>query len=72
MNKIDSIVYYDLEDNVIASFNDYKDCAKFFNTTIKVIACYISRRKLHYPRRKKLDKSNHTWGYLEVFYEDND
>lgn len=34
---------YDLEDNLITIFDSYKDCAKWFNTSVKVIYCYISR-----------------------------
>ena len=36
---------YDLEDNLITIFDTYKDCAKWFNTTVEVIYSYISRSK---------------------------
>lgn len=37
------ILMYDLEDNYLCEFKNYKECAKYFNTTTKVIQCYISR-----------------------------
>lgn len=66
------ITFYDLEDNIIAQFDSYKEAAEYFNTTNKVIQCYISRRK-HYPSRKKRDIKRKIWGYLvkdEFKYED--
>ena len=57
------LTFYDLEDNIIKQFDSYKECAEYFNTTDKVIQCYISRRK-HYPNRKKRDTKRKIWGYL--------
>lgn len=39
------IAMYDLEDNYIMSFDSYKECADYFNTTTKVIQCYICKSK---------------------------
>ncbi len=58
------ITFYDLEDNIIKQFDSYKEAAEYFNTTIYVIHSYISRRKLHYPNRKKRDLKRKIWGYL--------
>lgn len=58
------ITFYDLEDNVVAQFDSYKQCGLYFGTSDKVIQAYISRRKLHYPTRKKYDKRKRVWGYL--------
>lgn len=66
--KIDFITYYDLDDNIIAQFDNYKECAKYFNTTEVCIRCYISRKRLHYNNRKKRDKETKKWGTLEVTY----
>lgn len=38
------IAMYDLEDNLINVFDNYKECAKYFNTTSAVIRCYICRK----------------------------
>lgn len=45
------VVMYDLEDNYICEFKNYKECAEYFNTTTKVIACYLCR-----SAKKKIDK----------------
>ena len=58
------ITFYDLEDNIIAQFDSYKEAAMYFNTSDKVIQAYISRRKLHTPLKKKYDKRKRVWGYL--------
>lgn len=63
MNKY-ILTFYDLEDNIIAQFDSYKEAAKYFNTTIRCLHSYISRRNLHYPNRKKRDKKLGIWGYL--------
>lgn len=39
------IAMYDLEDNLITIFDSYKECAKYFNTSIQVLHCHISRSK---------------------------
>ena len=45
------IAMYDLEDNLVTIFDNYKECAKYFNTSIQVLHCYISRSK-----KGKVDK----------------
>lgn len=52
------IAMYDLEDNLITIFDTYKEAAKYFNTSVKVIQCYICR-----SRQGKIDKKKNgkTW-----------
>lgn len=45
------IAMYDLEDNLIQVFDSYKDCAKYFNTSIKSLHSHICR-----TRKGKVDK----------------
>ncbi len=61
------IAMYDLEDNIITTFDSYKECAKYFNTTVKVIQCYICRNK-----QGKIDKKR--WGnkWCRLFKIDNE
>ena len=54
------ILMYDLEDNYICEFKNYKDCAKYFNTSIKVIHTYICKRQKG-TRDKKRDFKNNRW-----------
>lgn len=54
------ITMYDLEDNYLYEFKNYKDCAKYFNTSIKSIQCYICRNKQE-KIDKKRDKKNKRW-----------
>ena len=54
------IVVYDLEDNYITSFDSSKECAKYFNTTNKVIDTLICRSRRN-PNMKKRDKKNKRW-----------
>lgn len=54
------ILMYDLEDNYLCEFKNYKECAKYFNTTTKVIQCYISRSTKG-TRDKKRDIKNKRW-----------
>lgn len=62
---------YDLEDNLVTIFENYKECAKYFNTSIGCIKshmCRVSKNLL----KKKLDKQNHKWYKLfliEKVYE---
>ena len=37
------IAMYDLEDNYIMQFKDYKECAEYFKTNPKCIYSYISK-----------------------------
>lgn len=54
------ITMYDLEDNYLYEFKNYKDCAKYFNASIKSIQCYICRNKQG-KIDKKRDKKNKRW-----------
>lgn len=54
------IVMYDLEDNYIWSFDSYKECAEYFNTSVKVLHCYISRQRKGIVDNKR-DKKHHRW-----------
>ncbi len=54
------ILMYDLLDNYIMEFKNYKECAKYFNTSVKVIHCYISRSKRGITDKKR-DFKNHRW-----------
>ncbi len=57
------IAMYDLEDNYIMSFDSYKECADYFNTTTKVIQCYICRSK-----KGRIDKKRDKEGkYVRLF-----
>ena len=38
------IAMYDLEDNLITIFETTEECAKYFNTSVNVINCNISRK----------------------------
>lgn len=51
---------YDLNDNLITVFDSYKECAKWFNTSTKVIQCYISRSRRGI-RDKKFNKQDKKW-----------
>lgn len=54
------IVMYDLEDNYICEFKNYKDCSKYFNTSTKVIHTYICKSQKG-TRDKKRDFKNKRW-----------
>lgn len=54
------IVMYDLEDNYIKEFKNYKECAEYFNTSRKVIVCYICRSKKGIVDKKR-DAKNCQW-----------
>ena len=51
---------YDLEDNLITIFDNYKECAIYFNTSVGSIKSHICRIKKGQIERK-LDKQNHRW-----------
>lgn len=54
------IAMYDLEDNLINVFDNYKECAKYFNTTSAVIRCYICRKNKKILDKKR-DKKSKKW-----------
>lgn len=53
MAKNYTIEMYDLEDNYIKSFKNYKECAEYFSTTPTAIITHICRSKteLNYKKR---------------------
>lgn len=54
------IVMYNLEDNYLWEFKNYKECANYFNTTTKVIQSYISKSKKGIVNKKRNFK-NKRW-----------
>ena len=67
------IAMYDLEDNYITSFDNYKECANYFETSVAVIQDYICRsQKGTIDKKRDLDGS---WVRLfkieEEEYENN-
>ena len=62
------IAMYDLEDNYIMSFDNYKECAAYFKTTVKVIQDYICRH-----RQGKIDKKRDLDGsWVRLFKIEDD
>ena len=49
------IAMYDLEDNLITIFDNYKECAKFLNTSTSVLRSYICRSKIGKVDKKRYD-----------------
>ncbi len=64
------IAMYDLEDNLITIFDGYKECAKYFETTTKVIHCCVSRIK-NGQRDRKRDKKSKCWVRLYKIEEED-
>lgn len=56
------IAMYDLEDNLITIFDNYKECAKYFNTSIEVIHSHICRSK-----KGKVDKKRDKDRWCRLF-----
>lgn len=51
---------YDLEDNLITVFENYKECAEWFNTSVECIRCYICRNEKGILDKKR-NKQNRKW-----------
>ena len=51
---------YDLDDNLITIFENYRDCAKWFNTSIDVIYSYICKSQKGIVDKKRNIKDK-TW-----------
>lgn len=50
--RIDFIAMYDIEtDELITTFDSYKECARYFDTSEQVIICNVMRK-----RRKRYNK----------------
>ena len=58
------IAMYDLEDNYITSFDNYKECANYFETSIRCIHSYICKSRKGVID-KKIDKKNNR--YVRLF-----
>ena len=70
MNKF-TIAMYDLEDNLITVFESYRECAKYFKTSVKSIHCYICRSQKG-KIDKKYNKEDHKWYRLVKWLEIED
>lgn len=66
-----TIAMYDLEDNLITVFDSYRECARYFKTSIKSIHCYICRSQKGIVD-KKLNKEDHKWYRLVKWLEIED
>ena len=61
------IAMYDLEDNLITVFDSYKECAKYFNTSVRVIYSHICRSK-----KGTLDKKRYKNSWCRLFKIEGD
>lgn len=62
------IAMYDLEDNYIMSFDNYKECAEYFKTSKDVIQSYICKSK-----KGKIDKKRDCDGkFVRLFKIEED
>ena len=64
------IAMYDIEDNFIKIFDNYKQCAEYFETTTKVIHSCVSEIKSGHRDRKR-DKKNKCWVKLYKIEDDD-
>ena len=63
------LALYDLEDNLITVFESYKECAAWFNTSIKCIHSYICKSKKGIIDKKR-DKKNKQWYRIHKYKEE--
>ena len=47
------IAMYDLDDNLITIFNNYKECANYFDTSVNTIKVHICRLKYGKVAKKR-------------------
>ena len=66
-----TIAMYDLDDNLITVFDSYRECARYFKTSIEAIHCYICRSQKGIVD-KKLNKEDHKWYRLVKWLEIED
>lgn len=52
------IAMYDEDDNIVRMFEDKKECADYFQTSLKCIDSFLSKVKNGKINNRKLDKSN--------------
>lgn len=55
------IAMYDENDNIVNIFENRKECAKYFNTTLSSIDCFFSKVKHGHMENKKLNKKDGKW-----------
>ena len=63
------IAIYDLDDNLITTFDNYKQCAEYFNTSIGVIRSHLCRAKQG-KTDKKRDLVHKNWCRLYKIEEE--
>ncbi len=61
------IAMYDEKDNIVTTFENRNECAKYFNTTRKCIDCFFSRVKKGIITNKKLNKTSGEYYKLYQF-----
>lgn len=70
--KNKALVMYDLEDNFITIFENYKECADYFNTTPKSIQSFMSKVKTGIYGNRKKDKKENRWIKLYKIEDEED
>ena len=61
------IIMYDLEDNYLCEFKNYKECADYFNNSTKEIHSYICKSRKSIIDKKR-DFKNNRW--VRLFKEE--
>lgn len=64
------LMLYDLEDNPIRFFDNYKECAEWFGTSVECLYSYISRSRKGITDKKR-NLIDHKW-YRLIKIEMND
>ena len=59
-----TIAMYDLEDNLITVFDSYRECARYFKTSIESIHCYICRSQKGIVDKKLINFSKELQMYF--------
>lgn len=65
------LALYDLEDNLITVFDDYFECAEYFNTTNASLHTYICKTRKGLDIKKR-DIKRKRWCRLFKIEEDNE
>lgn len=63
------IVMYDLDDNLITIFDNYKECANYFGTSVNTIKVHICKSKYGKIAKKRYKG---VWYRLVKIKEDED
>ena len=61
------IAMYDLDDNLITVFDNYKECAKYFNTSVNTLKVHICNSRKGKTKKKRY---NGNWYKLIKFEEE--